>query len=511
MEGDGKIVGQQTSEIRKVKKLYPYQEEAVERIFKRLEEMPNGENLLFQLPTGGGKTVIFTQIARQYIETYNKKVLILTHRVELLAQTSSSLSEIGITNKIISSEVRDIENHEQYQCYTAMVETLNNRLSSDEDFLFGVGLVIVDEAHYNSFRKLFRHFGGVNILGVTATPLSSNKNLPLNHNYQHLIVGQSISALIDKGYLAKPETFTFDVNLKGLRIGITGDFTVSSSERVYGSDEMLSRLMHAYEQKAKGTKTLIFNSGIATSWRVYQTFKQDDYPIRHLDSTFGQKERRETLDWFRNTPNAILTSVGILTTGFDEPTVQTVVLNRATRSLTLYHQMVGRGSRILPNKKDFAIIDLGNNGLRLGAWDDHIDWYSVFRYPDNFLNQLVEREAELDLDVVYEMPEEVAARFPKSEGLDFDIESAYDNCIRSGLKTSLVMSMSMEDHFQNITDNAMEYEEAMELLLLLEGDIAHRMRRYTKCISKSTENYFQWLKETYNRRLRDKLRVAYLM
>ena len=64
-----------------------------------------------------------------------------------------------------------------------MVETLNNRLQDDEDFIENVGLVIVDEAHNNSFRKIFQYFKNVNMLGVTATPLSSNRNLPLNKNY----------------------------------------------------------------------------------------------------------------------------------------------------------------------------------------------------------------------------------------------------------------------------------------------------------------------------------------
>ena len=149
--------------------------------------------------------------------------------------------------------------------------------------------------------------------------------------------------------------------------------------------------------------------------------------------------------------------------------------------------------------------------MRLGSWEEHIDWESVFRFPDNFLNQLEEREADLDFDVVYEMPEELIARFPKTELMEFDVESAYDNCLRSGLKTRQVIAMSMQDHFQKIYDNANDYDEAMELALLLRDDIAARMKRYTKCISKSTENYFDWLVETYQRRLRDRIRMAYLM
>ena len=81
-----------------------------------------------------------------------------------------------------------------------MVETLHNRLNDDDNFIKDIGLVIVDEAHYNSFRKIFQYYQNCNILGVTATPLSSNKALPLKDNYNKLLVGESISGLIEKGY-----------------------------------------------------------------------------------------------------------------------------------------------------------------------------------------------------------------------------------------------------------------------------------------------------------------------
>ena len=88
------------------RQLYPYQAEAVENIFKRLVELPPNANLLFQLPTGGGKTIIFSEIARRYIEKYKRKVLILTHRIELSKQTSDVLGDLGIKNKVINSEVK---------------------------------------------------------------------------------------------------------------------------------------------------------------------------------------------------------------------------------------------------------------------------------------------------------------------------------------------------------------------------------------------------------------------
>ena len=202
------------------------------------------------------------------------KVLILTHRIELSVQTSKQLAAIDVKNKVINSEVKEIENPDDYQCFIAMVETLNNRLNDDENFLENIGLVIVDEAHYNSFRKIFQFYQNANILGVTATPLSSNKALPLNDNYDELIVGESIKSLIESGYLSDAETYTYDVNLHGLKIGTNGDFTVSSSDVVYGNYFMQEKLLFAYEEVGLGDKTLIFNSGIDTSMRVEETFKK---------------------------------------------------------------------------------------------------------------------------------------------------------------------------------------------------------------------------------------------
>src|SRR3954471_17585472 len=114
------------------KQLYPFQAEAVQNIFTRLTELPPNANLLFQLPTGGGKTIIFSEIAKRYIEKYKRKVLILTHRIELSKQTSDVLGEIGIKNKVINSEVKNLPSQSDYQCFTALVETLNNRLQEND-------------------------------------------------------------------------------------------------------------------------------------------------------------------------------------------------------------------------------------------------------------------------------------------------------------------------------------------------------------------------------------------
>ena len=162
---------------KKGKDLYGYQGEAIDQIMARFRKFPSGYNLLYQLPTGGGKTVIFSELAKRYILETGKRVLILTHRIELLGQTSSMLTEIGVPNKIINSKVKELEESEDHWCYVAMVETLNNRLNDERIGFEDLGVGVVDEAHYNSFRKLFKHFDQQVLLGVTATPLSSNLSL----------------------------------------------------------------------------------------------------------------------------------------------------------------------------------------------------------------------------------------------------------------------------------------------------------------------------------------------
>lgn len=144
------------TELYEAKQLYPFQDKTVRIILEELERNGKKFNLLFQLPTGGGKTVIFSEIARKFIEKTGEKVLILTHRIELSIQTSRQLKAIGVDNKVISSEVKKIPDQNEFNCFIAMVETLNNRLTENQKFIENVGLVIVDEAHYNSFRKIFQ-------------------------------------------------------------------------------------------------------------------------------------------------------------------------------------------------------------------------------------------------------------------------------------------------------------------------------------------------------------------
>ncbi|WP_108246054.1 DEAD/DEAH box helicase [Muricauda brasiliensis] len=491
---------------KKVKKktLYGYQEEDLNKIFTQLDELPEGTNILYQLPTGGGKTVVFSEITRRFIEQTGKKVMVLTHRIELSKQTSKMLKGFGVANKVINSEVKELYDQDDYMCFVAMVETLNNRLQEEKVKINNIGLVIIDEAHYNSFRKLFKYFDKATILGVTATPLSSNIKLPMKDNYKHLIIGESIQSLIDKNFLAKANLYNYDVSLRTLKLGINGDYTVKSSDEFYSAHSMLGKLLTAYEEIAKGTKTLIFNNGINTSLYVYETFKKAGYNVRHLDNKNTATERKEILEWFAETPDAILTSVSILTTGFDEPTVESIILNRATRSLTLYFQMIGRGSRVLPNKNEFNVIDMGNNIARFGPWDAPIDWQEIFHFPDFYLEN-IKNDEEIERDFVYEMPDELRAKFSNSNNITFDVKEEYKKIFAQGKKSKLVLEKSIEQHAQICVENSEDVFDARILAKELKDEIQYRVKQYSYCIMNNTKNYKEWLEEDYERKLRSSI------
>ena len=111
-------------EVEEKKVLYDYQSRDIDAIFNKMNNVDSSYHLLYQLPTGGGKTVIFSEIVRRYLELYDKKVVVLTHRIELCKQTSKMLNGFDVKNKIINSKIKELPDQNEYSCFVAMVETL---------------------------------------------------------------------------------------------------------------------------------------------------------------------------------------------------------------------------------------------------------------------------------------------------------------------------------------------------------------------------------------------------
>jgi superfamily II DNA or RNA helicase len=313
--------------------------------------------LVVQLPTGGGKTICFSYIVSKALKN-GRNVLVLTDRLELFNQAMS----------VLDSKSKDLK--------VMMVETLNRRLKKPEyqDIISNCDLLIIDECHKRTFDKILSRLNSKTIvLGFTATPHRDGTKSPLIDYYKSIVSGVEIPYLVKMGFLSKPKYYGMPVDLSS--VGQKGgDYNSSELGKMYKERRIFKGVIDNWEKYTKNTKTLIFSSTIENSKEIVLSFKSRGYDVRHLDSKMNKKEREETLSWFSKTPKAILSNVGILTTGFDEPTIETIILYRATRSLPLYLQMIGRGSRKTEFKNNFSILDFGNNITSFGFWHSKREW-----------------------------------------------------------------------------------------------------------------------------------------
>lgn len=363
------------------KQLYEYQAKAIKKI---IEKWQNGvQKLVFQLPTGGGKTLTAVElIAAVSKNNPNRNIVFFVHRQELLQQFKNAYEkqypdmEVGIVNPNYKYLRLDLN------IFVAMIETAYNRIKKNQDYFNDPAVVIIDECHLSHFDKILPYFKNSAILGLSATPTRlGRKNLMKNH-YDDIVQVIDIPELIQRGALSPNRTYNYEskINYKNVK-KTAGDFNTKDLFNELSKSVHVQNVVKAYEQVSLGKKTLVFNSTIQHSEVVNRAFLDAGYNSRHLDGTTDKNERKEILKWFAKTDDAILHNVGILTAGFDEPSIQTIIMNRPTTSIPLWLQCCGRGSRIYANKEYFTIIDLGGNAERLGDWSHKHDWYSLFHNP----------------------------------------------------------------------------------------------------------------------------------
>lgn len=247
-------------------------------------------------------------------------------------------------------------------------------------------LIIVDENHVGNFKKIFEHYSETIIIGFTATPISATKKHPLKTDYETIVCGIDIEELISLGNLTPCIHYSPKTGIDKSKIKKTsGEYNIQSMATEFSKPKLVDAVIYNYEKLCKGKKTIVFNTTIEHSILVHNCFKDNGYNSRTIDSKNTSKEERtETLKWFSITPDAILNNVGILTAGFDEPSIEAVIFNRSTKSLPLWLQCLGRGARVYPNKEFWLAIDLGDNiqGEGHGFWHQKHDWEQYFLYPN---------------------------------------------------------------------------------------------------------------------------------
>jgi superfamily II DNA or RNA helicase len=358
--------------------------------------------IILQAPTGAGKSVIFASLIKRYTDRNpDRKVLIACHREKLVKQSRKALYEWY--NIIAEPVFADTKRLAPATVYTGMAETLHRRFTKNPNYIRNIGLLVIDECHLGLFNKFIELHPETLVIGFTATPLSASKKKPLNSVYHEIVCGPQINDLIAEKSLTMNITHRVkdSIDRRQLRTK-NGEYDQDAAGRIMSSTKHVNNTVEAYRKFAGpealqqvtrsgddmmpatgiGRKTIIFNCNVAHSKIVTDAFNAAGYMCRHLDGYMPDQLQAETLRWFEETPDAILCNVAVATTGFDIPDIGCVIINKATKSLPLFTQMAGRGSRLAPGKKNFIIIDMGKNYLEHGDWSDDRDWADWFYNPE---------------------------------------------------------------------------------------------------------------------------------
>jgi len=328
------------------------------------------KRVIMQLPTGAGKTALFSSISKMAIDK-GSSVLVITDRAELLQQSGNTLERFGLTVSILSAKTKQLT---KGNLYVGMVETIKRRILKPdyEKFVQSFNMIIIDECHVQSFNRIFESLTVFQyVIGATATPIRSGKMRELKQDYDEIITGVQIPELIETGFLSPVETFGVKIDLTGVRT-LAGDYAADDLEKIYAKKYVGA--VENYLKHTPGKKALCFCATVKNSIDLSAEFERAGVSSKHIDATTPENERAQILTDFDAGKFKVLSNVGILTKGYDCPTIETIILYRATQSLPLFLQMCGRGSRVSPGKGKFTILDFGNNVLRHGFWEEKRYW-----------------------------------------------------------------------------------------------------------------------------------------
>ena len=387
--------------------LYDYQTDIINKLRTALSE--GKKRIIIQSPTGSGKTVIFSYLVAE-MKKRAKRALIITNRIELLTETGGTLQEFGLQPyNILAGQI--VQPPMQYQVYIAMSQTLRRRIGTWPAFWKSFDVVIMDEVHLQEFNPYFEFDAFPQrtiILGFSATPTRSGKMRQLGDDFEMMIEGLQVPELVKRGRLVRDYYYGVGgVDMSGVRLNSLGDYKENQMFAKFNRPELYKGVIENYEKHTPGTMALCFCVNIQHVIETCKAFNEAGISAKFLvsgvsrpqlpgDPTAGQQVRHErkekeydnyidaiqkysgerhklVSDW-KLRKFKVLVNAGILTTGFNVKQIETVIMNRATVSVPLWLQIIGRGSRVFPEKTYFNILDFGGNGSRLGYYMQERQW-----------------------------------------------------------------------------------------------------------------------------------------
>jgi ATP-dependent helicase IRC3 len=338
--------------------LRPYQQEALTAIAGA--ELKGVRRQLVALPIRTGKTVIFSHV----VSNRPGRALVLAHREELIGQAAEKILTVNPAASI--GVVKADRNELHRQIVVASVQTLARESRLSRIDTAGFTTVIVDEAHHaaaDSYRRILEHFGclgedGPLTVGFTATPERADEKA-LGEIFSEIVYHKDILTMMRGGYLCdlRAVQVSIDADFNDLH-SRHGDFIDSEASEMLMSANAPAHAVTSYIEHASGRKTLLFTPTVELSHRMVAAFTGQGIPAEALSGETLAEERRSILRRLKSGATRIVANCAVLTEGFDEPSVDCVIVARPTRSKPLYIQMIGRGTRLYPGKDDCLILDL---------------------------------------------------------------------------------------------------------------------------------------------------------
>ncbi|WP_434364259.1 DEAD/DEAH box helicase [Streptococcus sp. KHUD_015] len=332
--------------------LRKYQQESINSIQK---EWDNGrKRTLLVLPTGCGKTVVFTKLAEEMVKQ-GKRVLILAHRTELLEQASDKLFKItGLKTALEKADSTAIGSWCRVSVGSVQTLQRDKRLNQFPKDYWDV--IIVDEAHHilsDGYMKVMKYFDVANVLGVTATPDRSDMR-NLGSYFDSLAYEYSLVQAIKEGYLSKIKALTIPLSLDLSNVSMSaGDFKASDIGTAL--DPYLEQIADEMVKQCADRKTVVFLPLVKTSQKFRDILNAKGFRAAEVNGE--SKDRAEILEDFEKDRYNVLCNSMLLTEGWDCPSVDCVVVLRPTKVRALYSQMVGRGTRLHQGKEELLLLD----------------------------------------------------------------------------------------------------------------------------------------------------------
>lgn len=379
--------------------LRPYQQFSKREIFKKWNSF---FNVMLQLPTGTGKTVLFTSIIRDLANVKGSQILILAHRKELIDQISEHLNLYDIDHGIISSGRKRCLNK---MVQVASVQTLTHDNNIDLLDEINPKFIIIDEAHHSlaeSYTKFWKKCGDCWKLGVTATPYRLN-NKSFRSHFDALVKSMEIDDFINQGYLAKYDYMVDNPNsnlsqtIKSIKEkSSTGDYKTATLLRELNVPQHIQRLIVCYEQYVKGQKGIVYAINKEHAQNICDAYQLVGVKAVYIDSDTPKTERSEIVREFKSGLVQVMVNVDIFSEGFDCPDTEFIQLARPTWSLAKYLQQVGRGLRPCKSKQETVILDNSRMFVKFGLPSEGRLWLWHFNGDPLVKNEYKQENEEYE-------------------------------------------------------------------------------------------------------------------